>query len=145
MTDNDLWGWVHTTTNPGLRASDTDRERVAERLRTNHADGRLDTAEFTERIDRCYQAKTVGELDRLTADLPRAMPIERRRWQPRVWRIAAVLVPVWIALAVISAITGAHLIWLVLPIAFLARRLVSTRRAHRGISRTASPGLGSRA
>ncbi|MGH2859095.1 MAG: DUF1707 SHOCT-like domain-containing protein [Solirubrobacteraceae bacterium] len=145
MTDNDLWDWVHTTTNPSLRASDTDRERVAERLRASHADGRLETDELTERIDRCYQAKTVGQLDRLTADLPRAMPIERPGRQPRVWRIAAVLVPVWIAFAAISAVTGTHVIWLMIPIAFLARRLVRARRAPWGHSGNPSPGWGARA
>ena len=53
-----------------LRASDADRERVAEALRQHHVDGRLDTEELTQRIDRVYAAKTFGELDAITADLP---------------------------------------------------------------------------
>ncbi|WP_438487800.1 DUF1707 SHOCT-like domain-containing protein [Streptomyces sp. S186] len=57
---------------PQLRASDADRERVAEILRDALAEGRLDMAEFDERFDATYQARTYGELERITADLPAA-------------------------------------------------------------------------
>jgi hypothetical protein len=53
-----------------LRASDADRERVAEALRQHHVDGRLDADELTQRLDRAYDAKTFGELDAVTTDLP---------------------------------------------------------------------------
>jgi Domain of unknown function (DUF1707)/2TM domain len=53
-----------------LRASDADRERVAEALRQHHVDGRLDAEELTQRLDRAYTAKTFGELDAITTDLP---------------------------------------------------------------------------
>ncbi|MEU7634587.1 DUF1707 domain-containing protein [Streptomyces sp. NPDC039016] len=59
---------------PQLRASDADRERVAEILRDALAEGRLDMAEFDERFDAAYQARTYGELERITADLPAAAP-----------------------------------------------------------------------
>ena len=52
------------------RASDTDRDQVAAILRDALADGRLDNDEFAERLDAAYRAKTFGELDTLTADLP---------------------------------------------------------------------------
>src|SRR5215475_5945805 len=55
---------------PNLRASDADRDATADRLRQNHTDGRLDQDEFQERLDRCFAAKTVGELAELTRDLP---------------------------------------------------------------------------
>jgi hypothetical protein len=54
----------------GLRASDADRERVAEALRRHHLDGRLDTDELQARLGACYAARTDGELDALLADLP---------------------------------------------------------------------------
>ncbi|HYK30601.1 MAG TPA: DUF1707 domain-containing protein [Streptosporangiaceae bacterium] len=54
----------------GIRASDHDRDRTARLLREHHAVGRLDPDEFAERLDKSFQAKTVEELDRLTADLP---------------------------------------------------------------------------
>jgi hypothetical protein len=53
-----------------MRASDADRDRVAEVLREAYAEGRLDAEEHSERIDRAYQAKTLGELAPLLVDLP---------------------------------------------------------------------------
>ncbi|MEV5982243.1 DUF1707 domain-containing protein [Streptomyces sp. NPDC052114] len=53
-----------------LRASDADRERVAEQLRDAMAEGRLDMTEFEERLDATYKARTYGELEPITRDLP---------------------------------------------------------------------------
>ena len=55
---------------PRIRASDDDRDRTATLLREHHAAGRLDPEEFNERLDKVYQAKTLGELDELMSDLP---------------------------------------------------------------------------
>jgi hypothetical protein len=55
---------------PELRASDADRERVAEHLREALAEGRLDMAEFEDRLEAAYRARTYGELAPLTRDLP---------------------------------------------------------------------------
>src|SRR5918995_2897739 len=55
---------------PVLRAGDADRERVAQRLRRAHDEGRLDLDEFDERITSAYAARTFADLDELTADLP---------------------------------------------------------------------------
>ncbi|MEZ0068938.1 hypothetical protein ABIA32_004979 [Streptacidiphilus sp. MAP12-20] len=55
-----------------LRASDADRERVAEALRDAYAEGRLDVEEHGQRLDAAYAAKTMGELAPLTKDLPAA-------------------------------------------------------------------------
>jgi hypothetical protein len=57
---------------PQLRASDADRERVAEVLRDALAEGRLDMEEFDERLGAAYQARTYAELEPLTRDLPSA-------------------------------------------------------------------------
>lgn len=56
--------------NPSIRASDRDRDRTAELLREHHAVGRLDPVEFAERLDQVYEARTIADLDVLTADLP---------------------------------------------------------------------------
>jgi hypothetical protein len=53
-----------------MRASDSDRESVVERLRDAHAEGRLTIAEFQERLDSTYEARTLGELVVVTQDLP---------------------------------------------------------------------------
>ncbi|MER6140870.1 DUF1707 domain-containing protein [Streptomyces sparsogenes] len=55
-----------------LRASDADRDRIADILREALAEGRLDPEEHAERIDATYRAKTVGELEPLVRDLPAA-------------------------------------------------------------------------
>jgi hypothetical protein len=57
-----------------IRASDQDRDRVAGQLQEHHAVGRLDAEEFNDRLDKVYQAKTMGDLDDLTADLPAVDP-----------------------------------------------------------------------
>ncbi|NUK33550.1 DUF1707 and DUF2154 domain-containing protein [Streptomyces lunaelactis] len=53
-----------------IRASDADRDRIADILRDALAEGRLDPEEHSERIDAVYRAKTVGELEPLVRDLP---------------------------------------------------------------------------
>lgn len=55
---------------PQIRASDADRDRVAELLREHHAVGRLSAEEFSERLESALRARTLDELDELLADLP---------------------------------------------------------------------------
>jgi hypothetical protein len=53
-----------------MRCSDADRERVLDRLRGAHLEGRLDVEEFDERITATLAARTYRELAVLTEDLP---------------------------------------------------------------------------
>ncbi len=53
-----------------LRASDADRERVANVLREAAGDGRLTMDELDQRLDAVYAAKTYAELEPITHDLP---------------------------------------------------------------------------
>ncbi|MEU0163696.1 DUF1707 domain-containing protein [Streptomyces sp. NPDC006261] len=55
-----------------IRASDADRDRIADILREAMAEGRLTADEHAERVDLVYRAKTVGELQPLVRDLPAA-------------------------------------------------------------------------
>jgi hypothetical protein len=55
-----------------MRASDSDRDRVAEVLREAAAEGRLSLDELDERLDVLYKSKTYAELEPITADLPSA-------------------------------------------------------------------------
>lgn len=57
----------------GLRAADTDRQFVAERLRAALDEGRLNLSEYDERLQQTYAAKTYGELDRVLDDLPQTI------------------------------------------------------------------------
>jgi hypothetical protein len=65
-----------------LRASDADRERIAELLREAYAEGRLTAEEHAERIDATYNARTLGELAPLTRDLPGHQPLSGARSAP---------------------------------------------------------------
>jgi hypothetical protein len=83
-----------------LRASDSDREQVAERLRHAMAEGRLSGHELEQRLEALYVARTYGQLDALVADLP----IHRSLGQPRVrrGRLIGALSAVTLVLAVLG-------------------------------------------
>jgi hypothetical protein len=53
-----------------LRAGDEDRQRVMDGLQAHYVAGRLTQPELEERIERTISARTFGDLDALTADLP---------------------------------------------------------------------------
>lgn len=127
MTNQYLWDRI-AGRDPNLRAADADRERIAERLRKSHAEGRLDTDEFQQRLERCYESKTIGELDELVKDLPRhEEPDERPLFAGfRPERLA--LVPILIALFVLSAAVGHPVFLLCLPLLFLFWRTRWHRR-----------------
>jgi hypothetical protein len=121
---------------PNLRASDADREATADRLRKHHTDGRIDAEEFTERLDRCYAAKTVGELSELTRDLPGDSARRRSGGRAGFGLLGSLrMIPI---LPIILAIVAIHLIigavsglWILIPLFFLAR-LVMLCRGSRG-------------
>jgi hypothetical protein len=62
---------------PHLRAADADRAAVATVLGQHMSAGRLTVDEYDERLAQVYTAKTYGELEQLTADLPATVPAPR--------------------------------------------------------------------
>jgi hypothetical protein len=58
-----------------IRISDADREDVAARLREHFAEGRLTQDELDERITATFNAKTLGDLRPILADLPGSAPV----------------------------------------------------------------------
>ncbi len=56
--------------NENVRASDADREKIVERLRSAMDEGRLNLVEFDERVQQVYAARTYGELSPILSDLP---------------------------------------------------------------------------
>ena len=111
---------------PSIRASDADRDRAATLLREHHAAGRLTPDEFSERLDKVFSAKTLGEIDGLLRDLPSVdlyrlpdaeLTRQPRQAQPRrshrgAWRAA---LGSWFTLTllcfVVWALTGHGYIW----------------------------------
>jgi hypothetical protein len=87
---------------PNIRASDADRDRAASLLREHHAAGRLTPEEFSERLDRVFAARTVGDIDSEMHDLPsidlyrlpeaeltrQPQQQTRRRRHADAWRVA---------------------------------------------------------
>ncbi|HEY3772019.1 MAG TPA: DUF1707 domain-containing protein [Solirubrobacteraceae bacterium] len=118
-----------------LRAADADREQIADQLRTGHADGRLDLDEFQQRLERCYEAKTFGELSVLVSDLPKELPdagvpAHRGRRAGPGWLLPLVaLLFVMMAASAGAWHHGHHPpFFLVFPVLFLIWRLASPRR-----------------
>jgi hypothetical protein len=130
-----------------LRAADSDREQTADQLRTGHADGRLDLDEFQQRLERCYEAKTFGELCVLVSDLPNEQPDARVPAKRNQWARPGWLLPVIALLFVMMAASagawhhGHHPpFFLVFPVFFLIWRLASPRRARWSASTRGGPG-----
>ena len=65
-------GAVGDDAQPEIRIGDRERREVDARLQQAHADGVLTLAEYDERAGLCWAARTRGDLDRLTRDLPPA-------------------------------------------------------------------------
>jgi len=100
-----------------LRASDLDRERVVEFLKAHYTEGRLGEHELAWRTDAAYRAVGLGELDRLTADLPAfTRPRRRRRIGPAALLLLALLV---VAVASVPPETWLVLFVLIVPLVFL--------------------------
>lgn len=88
-----------------IRATNYERQDVADRLVRAQGDGSLDLVEFDTRVAAAWAATTRGELSRLTADLPSETAIRAaesarrsRRRTDREYR----------------ALRGASLLWLVI-------------------------------
>jgi hypothetical protein len=57
-----------------MRAADSDRQFVADRLREALDEGRLTLGEYDDRLKDAYAARTYGELDTVLHDLPAVTP-----------------------------------------------------------------------
>lgn len=120
-----------------LRASDADRQKVADRLKHAVDEGRLGLDEYDERLGAAYAAKTYGELEALTSDLPAPAPParsqlatperiaaeirspSRRRygWSPwRPWAtVALITTGIWLVGGVSSGFGYFWPFWVIVP------------------------------
>jgi hypothetical protein len=122
-----------------LRASDQDREHVAERLRHAAAEGRLLAEELEHRLARALRARTYGELDQLVSDLPgdRAGVVRRSRSVPPVLAVAGAVAIAVLAVAVIALVAlivaglaAGWMLWMVLAWFVFGRRRCAPRRGR---------------
>ena len=121
-----------------LRASDADRDAVAERLRQAAVEGRLDADELEQRLHTALRARTYGELDRVLRDLP-AKPV---RWErPRRTAVApaagfavAMVVRTMVALLILGVVLVAAAAtfawWMIGLVIFLVLRSGHSCRRH---------------
>ena len=100
-----------------LRVSDAERQAVTDRLAEHFADGRLDRAEFDDRVGRAMNAKTRADLSGLFTDLPETgapavadHPLGRRRRHPVMLLVLLVLLIMAPALAVLPWLWIAFLV-----------------------------------
>lgn len=111
----------------GWRPSDSDRQRVADRLRQAVDEGRLDLHEYDQRLRASEQAPTMAALERVVADLPAApeavlaqigeititentvhtpagpIPLHGSQWMVQDQWMATQKIPTW---AIVLAIVG---------------------------------------
>ncbi|MCA2213015.1 DUF1707 SHOCT-like domain-containing protein [Jidongwangia harbinensis] len=97
-----------------LRASDADRQQIADRLQAALDEGRLSLHEYDDRVKETYAARTYAELLHLVSDLPQpglsAADVNARRIAEvkraarRMPTALMVLWTIWGALAVINLV-----------------------------------------
>jgi hypothetical protein len=104
---------------------------VAERLRQATAEGRLLAEELEQRLGAVFAARTYGELDALTADLPpsrgaapartRSRPLARVRQLPAPALVVLVPMAMAMAIAAVVVVVTITAFWaLMITIAWLA-------------------------
>jgi len=121
---------------PQMKASDADRDEVVAALSEHFQAGRLTTEELEDRTGRALSARTLGELDVLTTDLPArqqataapdASPQRRRHALAVIAAVLAVLVVVALVVGVRTDHHGLD-IWVVVPIALIVIRRLGRRQ-----------------
>ncbi len=103
-----------------FRVSDAERQAVTDRLAEHFGDGRLDQAEFDERVGRAMSAKTRADLTGLFDDLPET-GAPAATDHPRRRRGHPILL---IGLVVLIALAAGHLVFPVLWLGFLVAILL---------------------
>jgi hypothetical protein len=100
-----------------LRVSDVERTIVQERLRRAVGDGQLDLTEYDERLQAVWSARTRGELQRVTLDLPEPPPPPPPAPRHRVFSgtgggtAMRVLTTVWAGIAAVNVV-----VWLLVSL-----------------------------
>jgi hypothetical protein len=95
-----------------LRVSDAERQAVTDRLAEHFGDGRLDQAEFDERVGRAMSAKTRADLSGLFDDLPETgAPATPERSRRRRHPLLAVVLLILVIVAAVHAVATVTVPW----------------------------------
>jgi hypothetical protein len=121
-----------------MRASDADRNAVAQRLQGALDEGRLGLTDYDERLQQTYAAKTYAELALVTADLPAPAPdrtvaakersaVARAEWWDE-WRSwlggAIIMIGIW---GVVSLTSGRFTtFWPAIPLGIWAAIILAS-------------------
>jgi hypothetical protein len=96
---------------PGLRASDDEREATVTQLRGHATAGRIDVEELEQRVGAAYAARTHGELAALLEDLPGRPAARSSAAQPRRGHEWSGFLQVNMLLVAIWALGGGGYFW----------------------------------
>jgi hypothetical protein len=143
MTTQSSPAWLYAATRrrspySAMRLSDAERSEATDLLSKHYGDGRLDEAEFQQRLDQVMRAKTYADLSGLFDDLPRTeaaageaprMPVPRRHDGHRAGGLFLV-----VACVVAAAIVAGHVlawfgaVWLWIALIAVTLFLLESRR-----------------
>jgi len=126
-----------------VRASDTERERVAKLVSDAAGEGRLTLAEAEERLERVYATRYRHELAAFVTDLPGQEPVRRQLggFPARLRVHAALAVVLSVFLITRWVASDAAFFWPAGPMFFLFGSLVLHARLAYWSSRRAAPGF----
>ncbi|HEX7995593.1 MAG TPA: DUF1707 domain-containing protein [Streptosporangiaceae bacterium] len=124
--------------NPDLRVSDAERADVADRLSKHYGEGRLDQAEFNDRMERAMSAKTMGDFAGLFSDLPeitepgqqQSVPATRSSCRSPMSKILLLILIIVGAAILGHALMHSFFPWLLLGVALFLWLRYSPRRQH---------------
>ncbi|WP_328397638.1 DUF1707 SHOCT-like domain-containing protein [Nocardia sp. NBC_00416] len=111
----------------GTRASDAERDRIVRDLSRHMEDGRIDLAEYDQRVAQVYQTATREELTAVLADLPALSSASTMKSRSRfpIWQrieasawlaVGLLVLVIWAAISLsVGAFTYFWPIWVIGP------------------------------
>jgi hypothetical protein len=145
-TSSQQWARRIRYSDQHIRVSDAERNAVVERLSEHYSAGRLDQAEFDERVSKAMAAKTRGDLDGLFDDLPDPEPAGasgtshpagpagpyrmRRRASARPFLLVALVIALMVAVGHTFAAIYIPWFWVAVIVALIVLTSRSARSRH---------------
>jgi Domain of unknown function (DUF1707) len=119
-----------------LRIGNPERDAVVQRLTEALNEGRIELAEYDDRVQQVYAAKTQAELVPITVDLPAPPPppapkaslFSRVGQAERAWLSTAVLLTgIWLITVITDDRHSPHGFWPIWPLGFWGIALITRR------------------